>query len=213
MGCKCGQQFVGDGYTSVNVNHFSDALVDFTVFAETLSTCDMLCVHAQRLFGRIVSNSGFAGSSVCHVHPRSFVIKWHIKPDGLSKLFLRVMRDPDDEWSHAPGSNFDEWRKLYRCWFTLDEKQAMERRRLQQQEHDARLLNKLHEAGVHFILWHKSLEAGVHFILCQHKFGIVHVVLMLGLDLFEFKTSIFQNSLIPPAFERVGQVRRMSQAS
>ena len=74
------------------------------------------------------------------------------------------MQDPDDEWAHAPLSHFDEWRKLYRCWFTLDEKQAMERRRVQQQEHDALLLiNKLHEAGVHFMLWHESLEVGVHY--------------------------------------------------
>ena len=46
------------------------------------------------------------------------------------------MRDHDDEWSHAPWSNFDEWRKLYKCWFTLDEEQAMERKRFEALEFD-----------------------------------------------------------------------------
>ena len=34
---------------------------------------------------------------------------------------LHEMRFPDD-WTQPPWKDFDEWRRIHRCWFTADEK-------------------------------------------------------------------------------------------
>ena len=55
---------------------------------------------------------------------------------------LHAMRFPDD-WMQPPWNDFDEWRRIQRCWFTADELVEGHGKRLAQQEKDELLLSEL----------------------------------------------------------------------
>lgn len=56
---------------------------------------------------------------------------------------LRRVRDPDDNWAHAPWVNFDEWRTLWLLHFTAAELKDQAERKARQRELDKLFLQKL----------------------------------------------------------------------
>ena len=56
---------------------------------------------------------------------------------------LRRVRDPDDNWAHAPWVNFDKWRTLWLLRFPEAELKEQAERKARQREVDRILLQKL----------------------------------------------------------------------